>query len=371
MSKSKTKLHSKLKEGKDAEYFFIVLFIASKRLRVVDPNKMQKGKAKPSRSPQAYSEDTPLSERKHSFSDKKISHGYLNFLATNQNLSITDNDHSKKTEFPFLILTQVKCEELIKMTVNEIESELAIFFKLQPATDLKDAAILDYYVGAAYWAKEQGYNVKQFAGFFSICYQLLHKIQEEHCSMVDLFKTYHHKLAGIGTEDKLGDLDFFNIEQAKHITDYLQSSIFQHFKLYDFLFTKPQMEEIMSCNLTLEVPLPAKTPYPPPLDEALSESVYKDYLVLPLSSSSDKVEDSVTSSSLLFDVSLPEDVEDLFAKLTLEDVKTIIQEVTTEVIQNLQTSLDNKIKAQEANVLAKINKIKVIPLEEPAAPSNV
>ncbi|KAH9520422.1 hypothetical protein Btru_060742 [Bulinus truncatus] len=282
-----------------------------------------------------------------------------------------DDDH-KKSEFPFLILSQAKCEELLKMTVTEMESELANSFKLQPATDLKDASVLDYHVGAAYWAKQQGYNAKQFAGFFSISYQLLQKIKDEKCSMVDLFKAYHKKLAGIGTEEKNnGEMDFFSIDQAKNITDYLHSSIFQHYKLYSFLFSRPQLEEILCCDLSLETPLPAKTPYPPPLDEGLLESVYKEFLVLPISSSAEQTDSDASKSTTKTEVNLPEDVEDLFAKLSPEDVRMIIQEVSSEVLYSLQSNVENKIKTQETTVLSKINKIKVVPLDESAPTGNV
>lgn len=44
-------------------------------------------------------------------------------------------------------------------------------------TDLKDAAILDYYVGATYWAKQQDFSAQQLSGFFSVMHILMNKIK--------------------------------------------------------------------------------------------------------------------------------------------------------------------------------------------------
>ena len=44
-------------------------------------------------------------------------------------------------------------------------------------TDLKAATVLDYYVAAFWWAKEQNFNVEQLSAFFTVVHTLLENIK--------------------------------------------------------------------------------------------------------------------------------------------------------------------------------------------------
>ena len=56
--------------------------------------------------------------------------------------------------------------------------KLCEFFKLnESSTDLREAAILDYYTSAVWWAKEQGFTEQQMSGFFTAIHTLLDNIK--------------------------------------------------------------------------------------------------------------------------------------------------------------------------------------------------
>ncbi|XP_059174653.1 ciliary-associated calcium-binding coiled-coil protein 1-like isoform X2 [Physella acuta] len=269
-----------------------------------------------------------------------------------------DESQHKKSIVPFSILPDGLSDQLLKLGVEDIEKQIEKLFELKPELDLKDAAILDYYVGAAYWAKQQGFDSLQLSGFFTVAHQLLYKIKDEKSSLVGLFKELHHRMIGVGSEygEMVTGLESFNVSHAKQITDYIYSSLFQHFKLYQFMFLKEQLEEVIGCELLVEVPLPSSTPFPPPLDEALMEPIYKEYLLMPIQTEKEQegIEPPVSPPG---EVSLPDNVEDIFAKLSPEDVQAIIEEMAQEVLQTLHAGIENKIKIQETTALAKINKI--------------
>ena len=45
--------------------------------------------------------------------------------------------------------------------------------------DLKDAALLDYYTGALWWGREQGFSIEQLSGFFTLVHTLINNIKGE------------------------------------------------------------------------------------------------------------------------------------------------------------------------------------------------
>ena len=45
------------------------------------------------------------------------------------------------------------------------------------SVDLKDAALLDYYTGALWWGREQGFNIEQLSAFFTLVHTLINNIK--------------------------------------------------------------------------------------------------------------------------------------------------------------------------------------------------
>jgi len=57
--------------------------------------------------------------------------------------------------------------------------------------------------------------------------------------------------------------------------------LLQHYKLYQFVFSHTQAEEIIGLDLTCELVQPADVPYPPPLTEGLPGDVWEKYVKTP------------------------------------------------------------------------------------------
>ncbi|RUS79551.1 hypothetical protein EGW08_012681, partial [Elysia chlorotica] len=278
--------------------------------------------------------------------------------------STTEDEEStrKANVMAFQVLSKEDSEELLGMSAVEMEKKLLEILQLNPTTCLRDAATLDYFVGAMYWAKQKAFSTEQLSGFFTVVHGLLYKIKDEQATMVDLLKEFRKNLVGIGVElvpeIESGGMEFFSIEQATAITDFLQSTLLQHYKLYELMFSQNQTEEIVGSDLSVEVPMPASTPFPPPLDEGILETTYKEFLSLPTPSVSETKEGDATEEEMKADVAeLPPEAADLFVKLTPEDVKSIIEDVSKELLENLQLGVESKIRGTENAVLARINKI--------------
>ncbi|NXS55856.1 CBCO1 protein, partial [Brachypteracias leptosomus] len=102
------------------------------------------------------------------------------------------------------------------------ELEEFLNFK-QLKTPLKEVILLDYNTAGFWWAKEMNFSLIQLSGFMDLLNFLLENLSEKRMTLGKNLKELGRPMAGIGETDseRSGDLNFFNIEQAKAIIDYL------------------------------------------------------------------------------------------------------------------------------------------------------
>lgn len=62
---------------------------------------------------------------------------------------------------------------------------------------------------------------------------------------------------------------------------FVYCRLFQHYKLYQFVFSHTQAEEVIGLDLVCELVKPADIPYPAPLDEGLPYDVWEKYIKTP------------------------------------------------------------------------------------------
>ncbi|NXQ38147.1 CBCO1 protein, partial [Catharus fuscescens] len=118
----------------------------------------------------------------------------------------------------------------------------------QIKTSLKEAILLDYYTAGFWWAKENNFSLIQLSGFMNLLNFTLENLSGKHMTLGDNLKELERALSGIGeTEsEERGDLNLFSIEQAKAIIDYLVTSLFKHYKAYEYLFHCRREEPVIS-----------------------------------------------------------------------------------------------------------------------------
>ena len=60
-------------------------------------------------------------------------------------------------------------------------------------------------------------------------------------------------LAGVGVDNphssQCGGLDVFSFPQATEVVDYISSTLFQHYKLYQYLFTEEKAAEVIELQV--------------------------------------------------------------------------------------------------------------------------
>ncbi|NXA97919.1 CBCO1 protein, partial [Melanocharis versteri] len=128
----------------------------------------------------------------------------------------------------------------------------------QLKTSLKEAILLDYYTAGFCWAKEMNFSLIQLSGFMDLLNFALENLSGKHMTLGDNLKELERAMAGIGETERAmagigesdseerGDLNLFSIEQAKAIIDYLVTSLFKHYKAYEYLFFGRREEPVIS-----------------------------------------------------------------------------------------------------------------------------
>lgn len=279
-----------------------------------------------------------------------------------------------KSSLAWKVLTDVQTKEILETeTVDQLqECILGQMSFPNYECDLKEGILLDYYVSAMWWAKEQTFSSEQTSAFFTVIQTALENIKDQQLSVSPNLIEFKKMLVGCGLDnmDAKGGLECFDTSQAKSLTEYMFTSLFQHYRLYEFVFSATQAEEIIGTDLELEVAPSADLPWPPPLEEALIGDIHNELIATPAASpvpdgdeashadgdgAGDGAESSLSMSELTAADTQRE--ADILAQLSPEEVKKIMQEVCDQVLVGLQTDIAQKLRDKENAFINRINKI--------------
>ncbi|KAM4851935.1 ciliary-associated calcium-binding coiled-coil protein 1 [Thomomys bottae] len=225
-------------------------------------------------------------------------------------------------------------------------------------THLKDAILLDYYVSGFLWAKEMNFSVLQNSKFMSLLNMLLHNLSSIHMSLEESIKWLGELMAELGPHPSSENKEWntFDVKQANAIIDYFKNSLFQHYKLYEFLFFSPREEIVIGTEQVIEVVRPIGCHFPDPLEEGISFDIYSAFIEpVPILDTDVKAEEQVPEESPAeSDVS---EVDPLVG-FTIEDVKSALAQVTDGVLLGIQTEINEKLHIQEEAFNERIEKLK-------------
>uniref|UniRef100_A0A8B9QFL9 Ciliary associated calcium binding coiled-coil 1 n=1 Tax=Apteryx owenii TaxID=8824 RepID=A0A8B9QFL9_APTOW len=200
------------------------------------------------------------------------------------------------------------------------------------------------------------FSLTQLTGFMGLLNFLLENLSDKHMTLVDNIKELGRKMAGIGGthSEGSGGLDFFSVEQAKAVIDYLNISLFQRYKLYEYLFHSPREELVISDKYVIELAPPADDTFPVPLEEGIPSDISSS----PTAAEMDSKE-SDQESYLEEPCPEAESFEaDASAGFTVEDVKSVMGEIKNEIIGNLEAEINKKLQIQEAAYTSRTEKLK-------------
>ncbi|XP_067909416.1 ciliary-associated calcium-binding coiled-coil protein 1 isoform X2 [Heterodontus francisci] len=271
--------------------------------------------------------------------------------------SIHSNESNSTTSKPSeKVLAEIQADE--NVDVKERENPLAWkFISFSQLSDLvqltvdgvqKDAAVATLY----FFSKVQGQNVwaSPRSGMENIgrnsTAQAVPVLHERRCPLGLLClwifvgaRAELYNAANICLHDSI----------KYHIGEH--QCLFQHYKLYEFLFHHAPDVEIRSTELEVEV-IKSADPFPSPLEESLTWDIYSSYVLL------QPPEDLVAEVETEEGKDVTETMtDDPLAYYTIDDVKSVLGQVTGEMLKSLQSEINEKLQKQEEAYSARISKL--------------
>ncbi|XP_033004802.1 ciliary-associated calcium-binding coiled-coil protein 1 isoform X1 [Lacerta agilis] len=325
------------------------------------------GSARPSH-PKGQSGSSP---RPHHVPARKISTGSADMLravvmaakknkAKEKDKGRKDEDAVKEEEamaWKLLSLTQINI--LLEQDIAGVQKYLEMFLNMrEPLTSLKQAALLDYYVSGFWWAKALEFTPVQLGGLLTLLNMLMNNIETRHMTLEDNIQELRNAMAGIGrrNSEKSGGFEFFTVDQAKAIINYLKISIFQHYSLYEFLFYTPREEIVLGDENVVELVKPADIPFPAPLEEGLAYNIYSKFIVQ--TPGEEDATKEVEGGVPLEEEAVAETVVDPLTGYTVEDVQMVLGQITGEMLSGIQTEINERLQTQQEAYSARIDKLK-------------
>ncbi|XP_002756368.3 ciliary-associated calcium-binding coiled-coil protein 1 isoform X1 [Callithrix jacchus] len=268
-------------------------------------------------------------------------------------------EHEQILSPDFLSVAQIN--DLLTEDIDGVQEKLRIFLNFKNLeTCLKDAILLDYYVSGFLWARRMDFSVIQYSKFMTLLAMLLQNLKTLHMSLEDSIKWLGEVMAEIGPNrsQKNDEWGIFDVKQANAIIDYIKISLFQHYKLYEFMFYSAREEIVIGTEQVIEVVKPAGGPFPEPLEEGISFDIYSTFIEPPTTLDREMKgldqEQGPEESQPETDTS---DVDPLFG-FTIEDVKSVLDQVTDDILICIQTEINEKLQIQEEAFNARIEKLK-------------
>ncbi|XP_023392408.1 ciliary-associated calcium-binding coiled-coil protein 1 isoform X2 [Pteropus medius] len=204
------------------------------------------------------------------------------------------------------------------------------------------------------------FSIIQYSKFMTLLDMLLHNLRTLHMSLEDSLKWLGEVMAEIGPSQlqKNEKWNVFDIKQAKAIIDYLKISLFQHYKLYEFLFYSTREEIVIGTEQTIEVVKPSGCLFPNPLEEGISFDIYSTFIEPPATLDTEmKGSDHEKGPEESQPETSTSDTDPL-AGFTIEDVKSVLGQVTDDILIGIQNEINEKLQIQEEAFNARIEKLK-------------
>ncbi|XP_078269366.1 ciliary-associated calcium-binding coiled-coil protein 1 [Rhinoraja longicauda] len=273
---------------------------------------------------------------------------------SNSNEEVTPKEKENPLAWKFISSSQMS--DLVPLTVDLAQKAFAEILQLKQYQHcMKEGIILDYYVSGFMWAKEQAFTTLQISAFMTLLNVILENINDKHLPLLENLKELKKLMTDVSRarSDKSRGVEFFSVDQSKAIINYMKNSVFQHYRLYEFLFHHTPDLKILDTQLEVEV-IKSADPLPSPLEESLSWDIYSSYILQQPTEEPEAEVEMETEEEMEVKAST---TEDPLACYNMDDVTSMLGQVTGEMLSNIQSEISEKLQKQEEAFTARINKL--------------
>ncbi|XP_067101632.1 ciliary-associated calcium-binding coiled-coil protein 1 [Osmerus mordax] len=269
-----------------------------------------------------------------------------------------DSDANEKTFPQWDLLTHEQINALLDLTVDEVQTHFLEALGLKNyQTCLKEVAMVDYYVCGFRWAKEMNFSCHQVSFVMAVLQLLLDNIIDKQMSFVENFTKFNRAVTrSLQSPTEADGSPVLDADQAMALTDHLKYSLFQNYRLYEFLFTNSRQELLLGMERTIEVI--CSDDVVAPLEEGMPAEIYFRFLAPP---PMEKQKEEV-SSGLEEGEEEPGDTQfqdgEELTSYSVEDVKEVLVEITRGMLGNLKAEFTEKLLVQEKNYSSRLDQLK-------------
>ncbi|KAK2876812.1 hypothetical protein Q8A67_020908 [Cirrhinus molitorella] len=265
-----------------------------------------------------------------------------------------------KISFPqWELLKQDQLNILLNLPVDQVQLQFEDILNIKNhQTCAKEAALLEYFVNGFWWAKEINFNSQQILFIMALLQQLLDNIRNKQSSFADNFKAFTQTVLATrqssSTEAKASFL--FSTDQINAITDYFKTSLFQHYRLYELLFTHRREEQLLKIEKCIEVINPAE--FAAPLEEGLPADLYFHYMAPPhVQTPEQAVQESDKENVEEPGKAELEESPGNHVGFSVEDVREVLGELTQEMLAKLQADFTEKLRVHEETYISRLERL--------------
>ncbi|XP_077061908.1 ciliary-associated calcium-binding coiled-coil protein 1 isoform X2 [Siphateles boraxobius] len=212
---------------------------------------------------------------------------------------------------------------LLNLPVDQVQlqfEDILNFKKHQ--TCLKEAAQLEYFVSGFWWAKEMNFTSQQISFIMALLQQLLDSIKY----------------------------------QIKAITDYFKTSLFQHYRQYELVFSHRREEQLLKIEKCIELINPAD--FAAPLEEGMPTDLYFHYVDPPRVQTPEKgTEESHEEDMEEAGKAELEESPENHVGFSVEDVQEVLGEMTQEMLAKLQADFTEKLRVHEETYISRLERL--------------
>ncbi|XP_063077987.1 ciliary-associated calcium-binding coiled-coil protein 1 isoform X2 [Engraulis encrasicolus] len=249
------------------------------------------------------------------------------------------------------LLTLEKISFLRELTVEEVQEHFEDILQLtNQSTCLKEGAVLDYYVSTFWWTKEMKFSNEQTSFIMALLQSSIDNISEFGKALIGLRRTTSPD----------GYPPLLATEQAKAITDYFACSLFQHYSMYEFLFSQSRDKKLLGLERSVEVIDAAE--FFAPLDEGMPMDVHQRYLAPRQMESPQKARPEEEEAGGVEETGGHGDNEEKDKEeqeeYTMQEVQEALGELAKEMMGTLQAEFTEKLRLQEETYSARIDRLK-------------
>ncbi|KAJ3413651.1 hypothetical protein HDV05_007719 [Chytridiales sp. JEL 0842] len=250
-----------------------------------------------------------------------------------------------------ITVTPEQLAELQDLPLEESLNKMASHLNLSKwREDMQSNIFLSLYFNLWQFAKENNFTTYQVPTMLGIMKMILEKSTEKGLSVQNSVKLFRRLLcSNVATSDEEAPREVLSPAEAKLFVDHVMTGYFQHYRLYQFIQTNEQEQEVTEISVQIEHP-----DVPPPLAEAITLEAYEAEVARVREIEEREREERLRREAEERAISNP------FEALSPEEIKAVATEAIAFIMKDIGGEVDKLMEDQRERFMAQLKKYSIV-----------